>query len=73
MGGRGEAPLRRLLHIGPLVVQVHGERVGVALAVLEDRLPRDDEAHPRNALDAFSGGRDDRVDGVFRDVDVDRA
>jgi hypothetical protein len=70
---RREAPLRRLLHVRPLVVQVHRERVGISLRLLQHRAAHDDEAHAGWAFDAFSRRRDDRVDRVLGHVDVDRA
>ena len=73
VGGRREAPLRRLLHVGPLVVQVHRQRMGIAFAVFEQRLACDHEPHAGRALDAFARSRDHGIDGVLGHVDFDRA
>jgi hypothetical protein len=69
VGGRRKAPLPRLLHVLPLIAQIHGERAAVAAGALKRRAPGDDEAHARHALEAFSGGRNQRIEAHRSGVD----
>ena len=56
------APLRRPFHVRPLVVQIERERRRIAGALLEHAAPREHEAHPGRAFDAFARRRDQRVE-----------
>ncbi len=73
VGRRGVAPLRGLLHVDPLVVQVQRQGVAVALAALERRAARDDEAHARRTLQALARGGDHRIEGHGARIDLQRA
>src|SRR5579864_1826735 len=73
MGRRRVAPLRGLLHVDPLIVEVHGERVTVALALLERCAPRDHEAHAGRPLEALAGGGHDRIEWSAASIDLERA
>ena len=66
---RREAPLRGLLHVDVLVVQVERQRMRLPGAGFEQRLARDDEAHARHALEALAAGRDQRVERGLAGVD----
>ena len=69
---RRVAPLRRLLHVRPLIVQVERERGRVAGAALEHRAAGEDEAHAGRPLDALARGGDQRVERHRARVDGDR-
>jgi hypothetical protein len=59
---RCEAVLPGLDEVLPLVVQIEHQRRRIALGLGQRSLARDDEAEPRNALDALVGRRGDGVD-----------
>ncbi len=73
MRGRREAPLRGLLHVDVLVVQIQRQRVAVALAGFQHVFLHQHEAHARHALDALAGGGHQRVERHGAGVDLDRA
>src|SRR5438874_8298211 len=73
MGRRCVTPLRGLLHVDPLVVQVQRQRMAVALAALQRAAAHDDEAHPRWPLEALARGGHDGIERGVARVDLERA
>ena len=60
---RRVAPLRRLLHVRPLVVQIERQRrASCPRDASSDVAAHDHEAHAGRAFDALAGGRDQRVE-----------
>src|SRR5215472_1807511 len=53
--GRRIAPLRRALHVRPLIVKIERQRGRVAGAALEHALLNEHEAHARRPFDALAG------------------
>ena len=71
---RREAPLRRLLHVRPLVVQVERERRASCLRMRSSTLAsHEHEAHAGRAFDALARRRDQRVERRRARVDRQRA
>ena len=62
MRWRREAPLRRLFHVRPLVVEIESERRRTPRALFQHQTPDKNETHTRRALDAFAGCADQRVE-----------
>src|SRR6266478_5448468 len=73
MRRRREAPLRGFLQVDPLVIQVHRQRVAVALAVFERVAAHNGEAHPGWSLEAFPRGGYDRIERRGARVNLERA
>ena len=69
MGGRRVAPLRRLLHVRPLVVQIERQRRRVAGALFQQPPTDKHEAHSRRPLDALPRGCDEGIEGYLLRVD----
>ncbi len=69
MGRRREPPLPCLLHVLPLVEQVHGERTTVAGGALQRPPAGDDETHARHALETFPRRRNESVEADGPSVD----
>ncbi|MCY1407637.1 hypothetical protein D9M71_229430 [compost metagenome] len=72
VGRRGKAPLPGLGHVGVLVVQVHGQRVGIAFGGHQGVFFGEDEAHAGYAFQALAGGCDQRFEGDFAGIDRQR-
>src|SRR6202140_1252507 len=70
---RREAPLRGFLQVDPLVIQVHRQRVAVALAAFERAAAQNGEAHPGRSLEAFPRGGHDRIERRGARVNLERA
>ena len=68
-----EAPLRGLLHVDPLVMQVHGQRMAVAFGAFERAAARDDETHAGRPLEALARGGDHGIERDLTGVELERA
>ena len=55
MNGRRKAVLLGFLDVLPLIEEIEGQRMGIALGLLQGRNPAEHETQARHALNAFVG------------------